>query len=108
MSKGTHDYASDPRNETIRISVNGELFARHEARVSVFDSGFVLGDGVWEGLRPHDGGLPFLTGTFAGVVPAREIDGRVMAGGKRGPMVERLQQLYMELVASESRSGQRV
>ncbi|HXS02991.1 MAG TPA: aminotransferase class IV [Rhodanobacter sp.] len=60
MSKGTHDYTSDPRNETIRISVNGELFSRHEARVSVFDSGFVLGDGVWEGLRLHDGGLPFL------------------------------------------------
>ncbi len=60
MSKGTHDYTSDPRNEAIRISVNGELFPRHEARVSVFDSGFVLGDGVWEGLRLHDGGLPFL------------------------------------------------
>lgn len=60
MSKGTHDYASDPRNEAIRISVNGELFPRNEARVSVFDSGFVLGDGVWEGLRLHDGGLPFL------------------------------------------------
>ena len=60
MSKGTHDYQSDPRNETIRISVNGELFPRHQARVSVFDSGFVLGDGVWEGLRLHEGGLPFL------------------------------------------------
>jgi branched-chain amino acid aminotransferase len=60
MSKGTHDYASDPRNDAIRISVNGELFPRNEARVSVFDSGFVLGDGVWEGLRLHDGGLPFL------------------------------------------------
>ncbi|MFC5526030.1 aminotransferase class IV [Rhodanobacter ginsengisoli] len=60
MSKGTHDYPSDPRNETILISVNGELFPRDEARVSVFDSGFVLGDGVWEGLRLHDGGLPFL------------------------------------------------
>ncbi|OOG56218.1 aminotransferase class IV [Rhodanobacter sp. C03] len=60
MSKGTHDYQSDPRNETIRISVDGELQLRHEARVSVFDSGFVLGDGIWEGLRLHDGGLPFL------------------------------------------------
>lgn len=60
MSKGTHDYVSDPRNEAIRISVNGEMFPRNEARVSVFDSGFVLGDGVWEGLRLHDGGLPFL------------------------------------------------
>jgi branched-chain amino acid aminotransferase len=60
MAKGTHDYSPDPRNADIRISVNGELFARDEARVSVFDSGFVLGDGVWEGLRLHDGGLPFL------------------------------------------------
>jgi len=60
MSKGTHDYLSDPRNETIRISVNGELRPRNEAQVSVFDSGFVLGDGIWEGLRLHDGGLPFL------------------------------------------------
>jgi branched-chain amino acid aminotransferase len=58
MSKGTHDYLGDARNDSIRISVNGELFARDEARVSVFDSGFVLGDGVWEGLRLHDGGLP--------------------------------------------------
>ena len=60
MSKGTHDYQGDPRNETIRISVDGKLFPRREARVSVFDSGFVLGDGIWEGLRLHDGGLPFL------------------------------------------------
>jgi branched-chain amino acid aminotransferase len=60
MAKGTHDYQSDPRNDAIKISVNGELFARDEAKVSVFDSGFVLGDGVWEGLRLHDGGLPFL------------------------------------------------
>ncbi|MDA3922883.1 MAG: aminotransferase class IV [Salinisphaera sp.] len=60
MSKGTHDYASDSRNADIKISINGELIARDEARVSVFDSGFVLGDGIWEGLRLHDGGLPFL------------------------------------------------
>ncbi|MGH8396933.1 MAG: aminotransferase class IV [Gammaproteobacteria bacterium] len=60
MSKGTHDYREDPRNADIKISINGELFPRAEARVSVFDSGFVLGDGVWEGLRLHDGGLPFL------------------------------------------------
>ena len=60
MAKGTHDYQDDPRNAAIQISVNGRLFPRAEARVSVFDSGFVLGDGVWEGLRVHDGGLPFL------------------------------------------------
>lgn len=60
MVKGTHDYQDDPRNADIKISINGELCARAAARVSVFDSGFVLGDGVWEGLRLHAGGLPFL------------------------------------------------
>jgi branched-chain amino acid aminotransferase len=59
-SKGTHDYRNDPRNADIKLSINGELVPRAEARVSVFDSGFVLGDGVWEGLRLHAGGLPFL------------------------------------------------
>lgn len=60
MAQGTHDYAGDPRNADIRININGALFHRDEAKVSVFDSGFVLGDGVWEGLRVHDGGVPFL------------------------------------------------
>jgi branched-chain amino acid aminotransferase len=58
--KGTHDYQDDPRNASILIDINGELFARDEARVSVFDSGFVLGDGVWEGLRVHHGKIAFL------------------------------------------------
>lgn len=60
MAKGTHDYVDDPRNAAILISINGKLYPRAEAKVSVFDSGFILGDGVWEGLRVHDGGLPFL------------------------------------------------
>ena len=60
MAKGTHDYIDDPRNATVQVSVNGKLYPRAEAKVSVFDSGFILGDGVWEGLRVHDGGLPFL------------------------------------------------
>src|SRR6188508_2711173 len=60
MAKGTHDTAPDPRNETILISVNGALKPRAEAMVSVFDSGFVLGDGVWEGLRLVEGRIPFL------------------------------------------------
>ena len=49
--KGTHSYLPDPRNADILICVNGEHFARDAAKVSVFDSGFMLGDGVWEGLR---------------------------------------------------------
>ena len=59
MAKSMHD-VSDPRNASILINVNGELKARAEAVVSVFDSGFMLGDGVWEGLRVHRGKLGFL------------------------------------------------
>ncbi len=55
MTYSTHAYAPDSRNETILIDINGTLFPRHEAKVSVFDAGFVLGDGVWEGLRVHPG-----------------------------------------------------
>jgi branched-chain amino acid aminotransferase len=54
-----HD-VSDPRNASILINVDGELKPRVEAMVSVFDSGFMLGDGVWEGLRVHQGKLAFL------------------------------------------------
>lgn len=60
MAHGTHDYVDDPRNRNIVIDINGELFPRAEAMVSVFDSGFILGDGVWEGLRVHHGQYAFL------------------------------------------------
>jgi branched-chain amino acid aminotransferase len=60
MAKGTHDSAPDPRNAGILINVNGALKRRDEAMVSVFDSGFVLGDGVWEGMRVHKGRFAFL------------------------------------------------
>ena len=60
MTQGTHDAADDPRNRDILIYVNGELRARALAAVSVFDSGFILGDGVWEGLRVHRGRIAFL------------------------------------------------
>ena len=56
----THTYAVDSRNADIQININGELFARDQAVVSVFDSGFILGDGIWEGLRVHEGVIPFL------------------------------------------------
>jgi branched-chain amino acid aminotransferase len=60
MAQGTHDFDDDPRNERILIWVNGELLPRERAVVSVFDSGFVLGDGVWEGLRIRSGHPAFL------------------------------------------------
>ena len=56
----THDAEVDARNEAIRIWVDGELKAKGEATVSVYDSGFMLGDGVWEGLRLHAGRWAFL------------------------------------------------
>ena len=60
QTTGTHEYRDDPRNAQIWIDINGEYFRRDEAKVSVFDSGFVLGDGVWEGLRVHNGRVAFL------------------------------------------------
>lgn len=59
MSKSTHDYIDDERNKNILIYINGDLLPRSEAKISVFDSGFLLGDGVWEGIRLHNGKLVF-------------------------------------------------
>ncbi len=56
----THDAAADDRNDNILIYVNGEIVHRDDAKVSVYDSGFMLGDGVWEGLRVYDGKIAFL------------------------------------------------
>jgi branched-chain amino acid aminotransferase len=60
MAHGTHDYVDDPRNADVLISLNGKLVPRADATVSVFDSGFILGDGIWEGLRVHAGRIAFL------------------------------------------------
>jgi len=60
MAHGTHDYDHDKRNDSILIGINGEQVPRAQATVSVFDSGFMLGDGVWEGIRVHNGKLAFL------------------------------------------------
>ena len=57
---GTHEYEDDPRNATVLISVNGKILPRSEAMVSVFDAGFLLGDGVWESFRLHEGKLVFI------------------------------------------------
>ncbi|HIA79863.1 MAG TPA: aminotransferase class IV [Candidatus Marinimicrobia bacterium] len=56
----THDYEFDKRNEDIQVHINGEFFHRSEAKVSVMDSGYLLGDGVWEGIRLHRGHLVHL------------------------------------------------
>ena len=60
MTHGSHEFVDDPRNSAILIYLNGDLKQRAEAMVSVFDAGFVLGDGIWEGLRVHAGQPLFL------------------------------------------------
>ena len=57
---GSQDFAPDPRNATVLMYLNGQLVPRAAAKVSIFDGGFVVGDGVWEGLRLHRGVLLFL------------------------------------------------
>ena len=58
--RSTHQALPDPRNATVQIYINGTFYPRHEAKISVFDSGFLVGDGVWEGIRLHNGHFAFL------------------------------------------------
>jgi branched-chain amino acid aminotransferase len=60
LMPGSQDFAADPRNADALVNLNGRLVARGAAMVSIFDGGFVVGDGVWEGLRLHKGALLFL------------------------------------------------
>ena len=60
MVHGTHNALDDKRNETIKIFINGELLPRNEAKISVFDSGYLVGDGIWEAMRLHNNILVFL------------------------------------------------
>jgi branched-chain amino acid aminotransferase len=60
MTRSTHAAVADDRNADVQIYINGEFFHRSEARISVFDSGFLVGDGIWEGIRLHRGRFAFL------------------------------------------------
>ena len=92
---GTHNAVHDNHNDTVLIYVNGELFPRSEAKISVFDSGYLVGDGVWEALRLHDDVLVFLdAGTFGGLTPVVKVDGRIIGNGKPGAMTANLTELY--------------
>ena len=57
---GTHDSIDDPRNAAVLVYINGDFVPREQAKISVFDGGYLTGDGVWEGLRLHNGSLVFL------------------------------------------------
>ena len=56
----THDYIKDNRNNKIKIYINGKYFLRKNAKISVFDSGFLLGDGVWTSIRLHNKKILFI------------------------------------------------
>lgn len=60
MTRGTHEALTDERNADVEIYINGDFFHRSEAKISVFDSGFLVGDGIWEGIRLHRGRFAFL------------------------------------------------
>lgn len=60
MTHGAHEHENDPRNAEVLVDVNGELVPKPQATVSVLDSGFILGDGIWEGMRLHEGSVAFL------------------------------------------------
>jgi len=88
---GAQTHVHDPRNERVLVFVDGALVPRDEATVSVFDAGFVLGDGIWEALRVHRGALLFLDAhldrLYAG---ARAI--RLDVGLDRGALVAAVRQ----------------
>jgi len=60
VARGTHEALADERNTSVVVYINGEFYPRDEAKISVFDSGFLVGDGVWEGIRLHEGAFAFL------------------------------------------------
>ncbi|MEL6641896.1 MAG: aminotransferase class IV, partial [Pseudomonadota bacterium] len=77
QKRTSHDSEEDPRNLDTKVYVNGEIFHRDEAKVSVYDSGFMLGDGMWEGLRLYNGKWSFFDehmDRFFGSCKAASID----------------------------------
>ena len=56
----SHDFKKDKRNKSIKININGKFFSRDKAKISVFDSGFLLGDGCWDSIRLHNKKLLFM------------------------------------------------
>ncbi|MEM1262796.1 MAG: aminotransferase class IV [Pseudomonadota bacterium] len=101
MSYSAHSHAADPRNASILIDINGELVPRAEARVSVFDSAFMLGDGIWEGLRVYAGRIAFLDRHFDRLyAAAKALDFDI--GINRAALADRL---YATLAANGMRDG---
>ena len=75
MVHGTHNAIQDDRNNHIKIYVNGEFFNRKDAKISVFDSGYLVGDGIWEAVRLYRGNLVFLDDHFSRLWSAAKATG---------------------------------
>ena len=56
----SHDFVDDKRNKNIKIYINGKFYKRKDAKISVFDSSTMLGDGIWDSLRYHNDNFIFL------------------------------------------------
>ena len=56
----SHDFVDDKRNKNIKIYINGKFYKRKDAKISVFDSSTMLGDGIWDSLRYHNNNFIFL------------------------------------------------
>ncbi|MEO1037195.1 MAG: aminotransferase class IV [Pseudomonadota bacterium] len=101
MSYSAHSHEIDARNASILIDINGELIPRDAAKVSVFDSAFMLGDGIWEGLRVHHGHIAFLDRHLDRLWhAAKALDFDL--GVTRAELTERL---YRTLAANDMRDG---
>ena len=92
MTHGTHNALPDGRNQDIQIYVNGEYFKREEAKISVFDSGYLVGDGIWEGIRLHHGKLVFIEDHLARMWQASKATG-IQLPWKKQELIEIIHQV---------------
>ena len=90
MTHGTHNAESDSRNQNIKIYINGEFHQREDAKISVFDSGYLVGDGVWEGIRLYKGKLAFVNDHLARLWTAAKAIG-LNIPYSRDEMIKRIQ-----------------
>lgn len=90
MVHGTHNALEDSRNKDIQISINGELYHRSEAKISVFDSGYLVGDGVWEAFRVHNGKMIFIDDHLNRLWQSAKVIGIAMPFSK-SKLVEQIQ-----------------
>ncbi|MFZ9028190.1 MAG: aminotransferase class IV [Crocinitomicaceae bacterium] len=92
MIHGTHNAIEDTRNNDVLIYVNGEFYPRNEAKISVFDSGYLVGDGIWEGIRLHHGKLVFIEDHMDRLFRASKATG-IALGKTREEFIELLQEV---------------